>query len=220
MYWLLVANKSKCKIIQPLQPVQKAESVSFSALGNTWNPLGDPGKAHSTFNLNFVLFFSSHCPAYMNPEGHSILLIFPPVMKYTKANLCYEQPVPNILLTHYNCIRYIYWLHVLCIFAVNKLCFWRLLLKLHYVAISTPGRTDLAKHKVGKNKMCEPHALRKKDTLSFARIPQNEHFWQYLYMLGFQLYLRPPAYNDSTHTHPHFAHIGIWYLQYTFHIII
>lgn len=162
MYWLLVANNSKCKIIQPLQPVQRAESVSFSALGNTWNPLGDPGKAHSTLNLNFVLFFSSHCPAYMNPEGHSILLIFPPVMKYTKANHCYEHPVPNILLTHYSCIRHINWLHALCFFAVNKLYFWRLLLKLHSVAINTPGRTDLAKHKVGENKMCEPMSWEKK----------------------------------------------------------
>lgn len=88
VYWLWVMNNSKCKIIQPLQPVQKAESVSFSALGNTWNPPGDPGKAHSTLTFRFVLFFSSHCLAYMNFEGHTILLIFPPVMEYTRAKSC------------------------------------------------------------------------------------------------------------------------------------
>lgn len=91
VYWLLVANNSKCKIIQPLQPVQKAESVSFSALGNTWNPPGDPGKAHSTLTFSFVLFFSSHCPAYMNSEGHTILLVFPPVTKYTGAKALLEE---------------------------------------------------------------------------------------------------------------------------------
>lgn len=84
-------NNSKSKIIQPLQPVQKAESVSFSALGNTWNPPGDPGKAHSTLIFSFVLFFSSHFPAYMNTEGHIIRLVFPPVTKYTGAKTLLEE---------------------------------------------------------------------------------------------------------------------------------
>lgn len=47
-------------------------------------------------------------------------------------------------------------MYALCFFTVNKLHLWRLLLKLHSVSISTLGWTDLVKHKVGKNKMCEP----------------------------------------------------------------
>lgn len=91
VYRLLVMNNSMCKIIQPLQPIQKVESVSFSPLGNTWNPPGDPGKAHSTLTFSFVLFFSSHCLDYMNSEGHTIPLIFPPVTKYTGAKALLEE---------------------------------------------------------------------------------------------------------------------------------
>jgi len=121
VYSLLVMNNSKCKIIQPLQPVQKAESVLFSALGITWNPPGDPGKAHSTLTFSFVLFFSSHCPAYMNSEGHTILLPFPPVMKYTGAKVLLKNSVTNALLTHYSCSSHTNWLYALCCFTLNTL---------------------------------------------------------------------------------------------------
>ena len=56
-------------------------------------------------------------------------------------------------------------MYALYFFTVNKLHLWRLLLKLHSVSISTLGWTDLVKHKVVKNKMCEPMPWEKRHRL-------------------------------------------------------
>lgn len=124
----------------------------------TWGSWESPFNTQSQLCFVFLLPLPSlHEPWRTFNPSH-----FPTCNEVYQANHSYEHPVPNILLTHYSCIRHIIWLHALCFFPVNKLSFLRLLLKLHSVAISTPGRTDLAKHKVGKNKMCEPMSWEKK----------------------------------------------------------